>query len=132
MNNANMKRYAPAVVRIGMALVYLWFGYSQVTDPMGWTVWLPPEAAMLPFAPATLIMANGIFEIVASLCLLFSFYIRPAALLLALHLVGIMANVGYNDVSVRDFGLMMATLGVFLQGKDECPFVACFKKLAGK
>ena len=52
------------------------------------------------------------------LLLLFGWQTRIVALLLALHLFDIMWTVGYGEIGVRDFGLAMGTLVVFMNGPD--------------
>jgi uncharacterized membrane protein YphA (DoxX/SURF4 family) len=122
MNNLLSEKfvvYAPAVVRVGMSLVLLWFGYSQLVDTPIWVAWLPAWTSALPVAAETLIRINGIFEVVFGLALLVGFYTRVVALLLALHMVNIVITVGYNATGVRDFGLAVAMIGVFLYGPDR-------------
>lgn len=116
---AKLSAYAPIVVRIGISLVFLWFGSSQIGNPEAWVRLLPDWTSFLPFEPATLIQANGIFEIVFGALLLLGVYVRPVALLLALHMFNIVFTVGYNGIGVRDFGLAMATTAIFLYGADR-------------
>jgi uncharacterized membrane protein YphA (DoxX/SURF4 family) len=122
MNAARSEKFAafaPAVVRMGLSLVFLWFGYSQLTDTAVWIFWLPEWTAGLPLAAETLVRLNGGAEILLGALLLLGFYTRPVALLLALHMVSIVVSVGYNAIGVRDFGLMLATVSVFLHGHDR-------------
>jgi uncharacterized membrane protein YphA (DoxX/SURF4 family) len=90
-----------------------------LTDTAVWIFWLPEWTAALPFSAETLVRLNGSFEILFGALLLLGFYTRTVALLLALHMVSIVASVGYNAVGVRDFGLMLATFSVFLYGPDR-------------
>ena len=55
---------------------------------------------------------------VFGLLLLLGLFVRPVAILLVLHLLGIIITLEYNSISVRDFGLMMATIAIFLHGPD--------------
>lgn len=116
---AKLSAYAPAVVRIGMSLVFLWFGSSQLADVQAWTAWLPPWTASLPVDGETLVRLNGSFEVLFGILLLLGFYVRPVALLLALHMFQIAFTVGYSEIGVRDFGLSLATTSVFLYGGDR-------------
>lgn len=116
---AKLAAYAPAVVRIGMSLVFLWFGSSQLGDMEAWLAWLPAWTASLPVDGETLILLNGTFEVVFGALLLLGFLVRPVALLLALHMFQIAFMVGYGEIGVRDFGLAMAAASVFLYGPDR-------------
>jgi uncharacterized membrane protein YphA (DoxX/SURF4 family) len=115
----NYKKYAPLVARLTVSLVFLWFGLNQVFDTTNWLQWLPPWTNSLPIAPATLVLLNGVAEIILGAALLMGFFVRPVAFLLALHLAFIAFIIGYNDVGVRDLGLSLLTLSVALHGPDQ-------------
>ena len=115
-----MKNFAPTVLRIGLSLVFLWFGSQQLLHTGAWTGLIPEWVTSASgFEAATFVYFNGAFEIVFGICLLVGYFTRMSALLLALHLLGIIANVGYTPIGVRDFGLLMATIAVFLYGIDS-------------
>ncbi len=111
--------YAPAVLRVGLAIVILWFGVSQVMDQDIWIGYLPPFVFNLPVAPETFVMINAISEIILGLLLITGLWVRPVAGLLAIHLLGITVSLGYNEIAVRDFGLMAGMVAVMLHGADE-------------
>lgn len=125
--DAKLKRIAPVVLRIGMSLVVLWFGYEQVTDVNSWLGFLPTWTADLPISQVDLIYLNGIFEIVFGLFLLAGFYTRFVALMLALHLLDITYTVGYSAIGVRDLGLGISTFAIFFLGSDS----ACIDRVFG-
>ena len=112
------KSYAPIVVRISLSLVFLWFGLNQVFDTSSWLGWLPSWAPSFPIPPFWIIFVNGIFEVVLGLFLLAGKWTKIVSLLLSIHLFFIAINVGYNDISIRDLGLAIATFSVFLHGPD--------------
>ena len=62
MNKA--KRYSFLVLRIGISLVFLWFGFSQIKNPSGWIGMIPSYAKFIP--ENLLIYSNGIIEIILS------------------------------------------------------------------
>jgi len=35
------KKYSPVILRFGLAIVFLWFGFSQLKNPDSWTSLLP-------------------------------------------------------------------------------------------
>jgi uncharacterized membrane protein YphA (DoxX/SURF4 family) len=114
-----MKMFAPAVLRIGLSLVFLWFGTEQILHTSMWTSLIPGWITSLSgMSAATLVHCNGAFEIVFGLCLMAGYYTRVTALLLALHMFHIALTVGYSSIGVRDFGLSLATTSVFLYGAD--------------
>ncbi|MDO8430698.1 MAG: DoxX family membrane protein [Candidatus Taylorbacteria bacterium] len=112
-------KYAPVAVRIGISLVVLWFGFTQVTEPGPWIRVLPEWTKSLPVGQINLIYLNGWTEIFLGSLLLVGFYTRFVALLVALHLLQVTFAVGYGAVGVRDFGLTLAAVSVFLHGHDK-------------
>lgn len=112
-----MNEVAPAVLRVGIALVFLWFGFTQLGSTTMWEPIIPASIVNLTgLSASTLVLFNGAFEVVFGLCLLFGFFTHISALLLALHMVSITFTVGYNPIGVRDFGLSMAAIALFLFG----------------
>ena len=115
-----MKSSAPIILRIGLSLVFLWFGSQQLLHASMWVGLIPEWVLSLSqLSAATWVLFNGAFEIVFGLCLLAGYFTRITALLLAFHLLGIIFTVGYNDIGVRDFGLSMAAISIFLYGNDS-------------
>jgi uncharacterized membrane protein YphA (DoxX/SURF4 family) len=115
-----MREFAPLVLRVGIALVFLWFGTDQLMNPENWSGTIPQSVVdMSGMSAETIVYLNGGFEVIFCLALLVGLFTRIAALLLALHLMSILFVVGYNHIGVRDFGLMMATLSIFLHGPDS-------------
>lgn len=114
-----MKKFAPILLRLSMAVVIIWFGWSQLTDPNSWLGFLPDWTKTLPISQMALVYLNGWFELTFGLALFFGFYTRFVALLLALHLLDITYIVGYNAIGIRDLGLALATISVFLFGSDS-------------
>jgi uncharacterized membrane protein YphA (DoxX/SURF4 family) len=114
-----VQKISPAFLRIGMALVFIWFGYSQLTDPTSWLDFIPQSVISISGMTAnTLVFLNGIFEVVFGVSLLLGFFTRFVALILALHLIDITYIVGFDSIGVRDFGLSVAILAVWMNGAD--------------
>jgi uncharacterized membrane protein YphA (DoxX/SURF4 family) len=114
------KTYSLAVPRIGLSFVFLWFGFQQLKHASEWIGFIPEIVVKYsPINATTIIHFNGAFEVVFALALLFGVCTRLSALLLGLHLAHISATLGFNSVSVRDFGILMGNLFVVLYGPDE-------------
>jgi uncharacterized membrane protein YphA (DoxX/SURF4 family) len=128
MANQNFSsKYAPVVLRLGLALVFLWFGISQLRDADAWTGFVPAWVpALSGLGAETIVTLNGWFEVVAGAFLALGFWVRPVAALLFLHLAAIVVNLGPTELGVRDFGLACATLAVTLYGEDRW----CFPRTA--
>lgn len=108
------------ILRLAMAGVYLFFGFSQLFDGVNWTSLVPMWASnLIHLPPAMIVLANGLFEVVLGSLLAAGLFVTPIAILLALHLFVIALGFGFNPIGVRDFGLSFATLalGFFEHGK---------------
>jgi uncharacterized membrane protein YphA (DoxX/SURF4 family) len=106
-------------LRIGIAFVIIWFSLQQFIQPNMWVGFIPDSIIKIsPVGPITLVHLNGALELVFGLSLMFGFFTRISALVLALHMADITYVVGYNSIGVRDFGLMIAVIAIFLNGTD--------------
>ena len=123
MDEKTARAFAPVVLRLALAALFLWFGFSQVMDSSGWVSWLPVWATHLGWmSPTGFVLFNGWFEVVLGTLLAVGYLTRWVALLLALHILVIAYEVGYNDIGVRDFVLAVATLALSLGGPDWLTF----------
>ena len=120
----SQKEAAPIVLRMGLSSVILWFGFNQIFNAPYWVGWLPSWHHHLMIAPSSLVISNGIFEVILGGLLLLGIFTRISAIILAAHILSIALNLGYTDVAIRDFGLAIMAVAVFLNGEDT----ACIGK----
>jgi uncharacterized membrane protein YphA (DoxX/SURF4 family) len=113
-----LRQVAPALARLSLALVFLWFGFSQLQSPEGWVSYLPEFLTGFDINPTIFIFLNGTFEVLLGVFLLLGVFVRPVAFLLGIHLFGITFSLGLSDLGVRDFGLSFATMAVSFYGDD--------------
>jgi len=117
--NIDKEKVGLHVLRFGLAAVFLWFGFSQLMDSAAWIGWVPEWTSLFGITPNLIVLVNGTFEVIAGALLVAGFFVRPVALLLALHLVLITIEIGFNETGVRDFGLTMATFALALLWSPE-------------
>lgn len=111
------KDYSIFIIRIGLALVLLWFGIDEIINPENWFGYVPAWiVSILPFSLKLFIISNGIFEILIGALLLIGFKTRIIAFISALHLLSITLSVGYNDIAIRDFGLTLMAVSLIFSG----------------
>jgi uncharacterized membrane protein YphA (DoxX/SURF4 family) len=111
--------YAPTLLRYGMAAVILWFSFAQFSHTSLWTAYIPDSiVSMTRLSAVALVYLNATFELIFGILLVFGWQTRVVALLLAVHLFDIMYVVGYGEIGVRDFGLAVGTLVIFMNGTD--------------
>ena len=111
------KEHAPAVARIALGLVFFLFGIDQLLHPILWTAWIPDwTSIMLP--AEKIVMLNGVLDLTLGTLLLLGLFTRLVAAIAVLHLAGIVATVGYNDIGIRDLGFLILAISIFLNGPD--------------
>ena len=111
----NQEKIGLTVLRLGMAAVYLYFGFSQIFDGINWVSLVPMWASdLVHLPPAMIVLGNGLFEIVLGTLLAAGVLVRPVAVILAIHLVVIASGFGFTPLGVRDYGLSLATLAIAL------------------
>ena len=102
------------MLRLGIASMFLWFGFSQLVNSMSWVGWVPDWAvAVLHISPAMIVLLNGCVEVALGTLLACNIFVRYVALLLGLHLALITFEIGLSAIGVRDFGLTLATLSLY-------------------
>ncbi len=122
MFNMELEKYSKPILRIVMALVFLYFGFSQMYNPDAWTGFVPQKLIDIsPFTANNLVMMNAMLELSLGIFLILGLYTRFSSLVLSLHLFGISFSIIPTSLplAVRDFGLAFATLVVFLNEKDN-------------
>lgn len=111
--------YARPVLRISLALVFLYFGFQQISAPDNWAGYVPGFLTSSLLLAENIVIMNGIVELTLGIFLLVGLYTRISALVLGVHLIGITLSIGVTPTGIRDFGLAFATLALFLLGPDE-------------
>lgn len=118
MDMNQLKQYAPLVLRIGIGFVFIWFGLSGLMNPQMWTGMVPAWTSVFG-SPTTLVYIHGAVELIGGFLVCANYRVRPAALILFLSLLQTLTIVSWGPIFVRDIGLTLGTLAVFLQGEDE-------------
>lgn len=107
------------ILRISLALVFLYFGVMQLQDPGAWSGFVPDFVTFSFLSANNIVVFNGFMEIVLGTFLIVGLYVRFASLVMSLHLFGIAFSIGFSPLGIRDFGLAFATLALFFLGADR-------------
>lgn len=111
------KKYAPFLVRIGLGLVLIWFGVDALINPGVWAALVPSWVLkILGMSANHFMFVNGIVEIILGILLLIGLYTRLVATITVLLFLGIIYSLGYGDLAVRDFGLLLAAFSLIASG----------------
>ena len=113
-----LQRYTKPLTRLSISFLFLWFGLNQIFDPQNFIGYLPEFILQLN-NPFLFVMGNGIFETLVAVLLLVGIGVRSVSFVLIIHLLSIIITLGYNDIAVRDFTLMLITMIVMIGGKDQ-------------
>jgi uncharacterized membrane protein YphA (DoxX/SURF4 family) len=104
--------FAPLLLRMGLATVFIYAAVSSYLDPREWVGYLP-SFIVENFNAEALLKLFSVYELLLAAWLLSGVYARYAGLLCALTLAGItVSNVSLFAISFRDIGLMFAALAL--------------------
>jgi uncharacterized membrane protein YphA (DoxX/SURF4 family) len=121
MTTTTRQKLGINLLRLGIAGVFLYFGFSQLFDSLSWVGIVPEWAVnLLHLPPAMIVMMNGIFEVILGSMLAMGFFVPIISFLLGLHLLVIAFEFGFVPTGIRDFGLVVASFALsLLYNKDE-------------
>lgn len=119
LDATTVRKYSPIVLRTAIAVILLWFGFTQFKNPAAWTRMIPAFVQSLGISATTAVYLNGIVEILLALLLLLGLFTRISAGLVVVHLANIILILGYGPTAARDVSIALATLAVFLNGPDD-------------
>jgi len=109
--------------RIGIAAVFLYFGFLAVQDPVGQArLWTRRETleiivTLMPLGMAFTIF--GILELAVAFSLISGVFLRTGLLLAAILLLGIIINLGFNDIAIRDFAILTGVIYLLLSEQPK-------------
>lgn len=111
------KRIAVWCLTAALVIVFGWFGIEKFQNPLLWIGFLPMWTdGFLGVSKDIWLMVMGVLELLFALMLIIPVRrVRQAgALLIAAHLVVVVLQVGLNDIGVRDLGLLLSSVALFL------------------
>ena len=111
-------KYSNLFLRLGLAFVFIWFGIDKFIHPIYWiNAWFPQSAADLlsnfGFDENSFMIAAAVFEILVGVSILSGIFIKFFTALAIIFLVVIFFFFGFNEVLVRDIGLIGGLLALF-------------------
>ena len=117
VSSATMERkhLAKYILIAALVIVFGWFGLDKLRNPILWTGFLPLWMdGLFQVGKDSWIIVVGVVEMLFALLLLIPVrrVRQVAALLMALHLVAVLIQVGWNDIGVRDSGLLFSSVAL--------------------
>lgn len=108
---------AKYILLTAFVLVFGFFGYDKFENPLLWVGFLPRWMdGLLGLDKNAWIKIIGGFEILLAAWLLIPMRrVRQIAVLLIIgHLIAVLTQVGWNDIGVRDVGLLLASVALLM------------------
>lgn len=113
--------WSQLLLRIGIAVVFLYAAISAFIDPNEWIGFLPPLITE-NFKAETVLHIFSVIELVLAAWLLSGAYVRWAALFAAAMLSGIVvSNFSIFQISFRDIAIIFAALALAAMPEAEQP-----------
>ncbi len=112
-NQYLMKNNAYHILRVGVGITFAWIGILIFQSPESWGGLIMPWAAgLLPFSVEHAMISTAILDIIIGFVLLIDVFTWLAAGIGSIHLVIVLITAGINAITVRDIGLLAATLAL--------------------
>ena len=113
-----MKEHATVSIRLGLGVVFGWFGVDKFIHPEAWFKWVPAwVSGIAPVPPNMMMYAQGGLEVLIALFLVLGLFTRVIAVIASVLLAGIiLSSGGIHDITIRDLGLFSAALSLAFSG----------------
>lgn len=108
------------ILRVGLAVTFLWIGVLIFKQPEAWLGYIAPWAAnLLPIPIEQAMQGTAVLDILIGALLLFDFLVWPATLVGSLHLIIVLAVSGITDITVRDIAILAAAIALAVETTPE-------------
>lgn len=106
------------ILRLSLAIVFLWFGINKFVHPDYWiNTWLPSWfmnfLTKFNLEALSFIYLLGVFEIAVGLSFLLNIFIKLFAFFAILFLLLIIITNNLNEMLVRDIGILGGVFALF-------------------
>lgn len=103
------------IVRVSLAITFIWIGVLIFKEPEFWGSMIQPWAMNFLLVPLReAMMGTAVLDIIIGFLLLIDFLPWLAALLGSIHLVIVLTTTGITATTVRDIGLLGASIAVMV------------------
>lgn len=110
-----MNKLSFHVLRVGIAITFIWIGLMIFQDPQGWSSFIQPWAAnLMPIPIGQVMIVAAIADISIGLLLLVNFWIWIVSFVSALNIAAVLIVSGITGVTVRDVGLLAASVALMI------------------
>jgi uncharacterized membrane protein YphA (DoxX/SURF4 family) len=125
-----MKNSSFHILRVAMAITFLWIGILIFKNPASWGAFVQPWVVkLLPFSLKEVMVSTALLDMAIGFLLLVDFLTPLAAFFAALHLLIVLSVSGINAITVRDIGLLGGSLALFFSSFSWGDFKSLLRKL---
>ena len=115
-----MKTSSYHILRVGVAITFLWIGILIFRSPEAWGSMLQPWAAgLLPVPIRDAMIGTAFLDMAVGFFLLIDIVSWIAAAIGFIHIASVLVVTGITEVTVRDIGLLTAAFALAI---DALPF----------
>ena len=115
-----MNKISFYILRVGLAITFLWVGILIFKQPEAWGGYLQPWAAgLLPIPVEQAMIGTAVLDLIIGIFLLFDSFVWVVALVGSIHLIIVLAVSGITDITVRDIGLLTGTVALLIESLPE-------------
>lgn len=115
-----MRKVSYHLLRLGLAVTFIWIGVLIFRNPLGWAAYIEPWAVkLIPGSLTGAMLGTAGLDVLVGIFLLFDIFTWLAALLGALHIAVVLITVGITEVTVRDIGLLCAVLALAVEAMPQ-------------
>lgn len=108
------------ILRVGLAITFLWIGILIFKQPEAWTGYVRPWVSeLLPISIEHALASVAVLDILIGIFFLFDSFVWIAALIGSIHLVIVLAVSGITNITVRDIAILA---GVIVLTLESFPF----------
>lgn len=117
----SMRGSSLLILRIGLAVTFIWIGVLILQNPESWaTGFIKPWAQnLMPFQLVDLMRGTAVLDIAVGILLLIRRYAWIGGVIGSLHILGVLIVSGVNSITVRDIGLLSATVAITISTVPE-------------
>ena len=110
----NKDNVSELFLRFSIAALFFYFGFDAVTNPeITAGQWMRPEIYNIISSILSIkifMLTFGVVQILISAAILFGIYLRISLIAAAILLIGIIINLGFNDIAIRDFVILTSVI----------------------
>ena len=121
------------VIRLAPGIVFLVFGIGKFVNPVYWLSYIPQSISnLIPFDQSTFIYTLGVIEAIIGILLIIGLFIKFISIVSSIHLVLVISSLGFNEISARDFALLLISISLILTNPSKYSLDSYLKRSKDK